>query len=85
VKAAALVLAAALAAVAGCSRGGPSAVPAEVEIDWPDAAVFPDPDQPPDAPGRDGGAGGEPDPGSEAAPEESGSPMAPSISTGSTG
>lgn len=83
-KAAALVLAAALAAT-GCSRGGPSAVPAEVEIDWPDAAVFPDPDQPPDAPGRDGGAGGEPDPGSEADPEESGSPMAPSISTGSTG
>lgn len=82
-KAAALVLAAALAAT-GCSRGGPSAVPAEVEIDWPDAAVFPE-DQPPDATGGDGGAGGEPDPGSEADPEESGSPMAPSISTGSTG
>lgn len=77
-----LVLAAGLVglAVAGCGNSGQKkAVPAEVDVEWPDAATFPpaDPDQP-DPPSPDAGSGSDPSP-------PSGSPRAPSMSTGSDG
>ena len=73
---------AALSLLAACpkSGGGRQAVPTEVDVEWPDAAVFPDaaqsgevPDEPAPAP--------DPEPGSGSPP----SPMAPSMSAGSSG
>lgn len=75
---------AALSLLAACpkSGGGRQAVPTEVDVEWPDAAVFPDaaqsgevPDEPAPEPGSGSGSGFESPP----------SPMAPSMSAGSSG
>lgn len=75
-----------LALMAGCPGGSSShkAVPTDVEIEWPDAAVFPDAQSPEDSSEPDSDS--DPDSGSESdAGSESSPPMAPSMSTGSSG
>ena len=67
------------APLSGCNKSKKDAVPAEVDVEWPDAAGFPPdgdskkPERKPDQPDPD-----------EAAPAPApGSPMSPSMSSGS--
>lgn len=70
------VAAAALSLLAACPKngGGREAVPTDVDVEWPDAAVFPDSDQSGDEP--------EPAPTPDAASPGAGE-SAPSMSAGS--
>lgn len=71
---AALVIAG-LGLAGACDKSKKKAVPAEVEVEWPDAASFPGEDDPQPEPPVDAG---------EPAPEPSPGPAA-SMSTGSDG
>ena len=71
-----LILAAALVlTAAGCNKSKKEAVPAEVDVEWPDAAGFPPAVEP-----KTIDAGAQP----ESPPDDGASP-APSMSTGSGG
>jgi hypothetical protein len=64
-------------ASSACNKSKKKAVPAEVEVDWPDAAVFPEPDRPqPESPPVDVVDAGAP---------SSEPPTPSSMSTGSDG
>lgn len=85
---AAIALALALAAQSGCNKSKNEAVPAEVDVQWPDAAGFPpriDAKKAPDAGAQPGSTAGDGAPEAAPAAPEAPAEPAPSMSSGSDG